>query len=134
MILSEKVILITEDNSINRITFMMSLMLEGARVEFNRFGQGTVRAVSRLRNIDLIILDLMLMRGTSGYEQFKELRQIPELAHVPIIAVSAAEPIEAIAKCKDLGFSGFIPKPIDEREFPSQVARIINGEEIWLSR
>jgi two-component system cell cycle response regulator DivK len=56
---------------------------------------------------------------------------VPEFKDVPIIAVSAMDPAIAIPEARIRGFSGFIAKPIEAHLFPEQVARVINGEEVW---
>ena len=134
MILEDITIIIAEDNFINRTTFQVSLMLAGAQVIFERFGNGMITLAKRYQHqkIDLIILDIMLMGGVSGYTLFEEIRTLPQYKNVPIIAVSATDSSEAIARCKALGFNGYIAKPIDERTFPHQLARIIKGEELWI--
>jgi DNA-binding NarL/FixJ family response regulator len=96
--------------------------------------QQMIAAITRLkksRNWDLIILDLMLSRGISGFDIFQEIRTMPEYDQVPIIAVSASEPAVAIPKARKLGFSGFISKPVDEELFANQIERVIAGELIW---
>jgi CheY-like chemotaxis protein len=127
-----KLIFAVEDNVLNRIVFQMSLMTHGVRVEFERFGPDAVYHLSRFQAVDLIILDLMLYNGISGYDVYTQIRKLPNFQQTPIIAVSAAEPSTAIPKAKALGFSGFISKPIDEDIFPYQLAKIMEGEEIWL--
>jgi hypothetical protein len=37
----------------------------------------------------------------------------------------------AIPKARELGFAGFIAKPIDNYDFPKQVLAVINGSEVW---
>lgn len=132
MLLKGKTILIAEDNSLNRVTFQVTLSLQGASVAFERFGLRTVEKAQFASKIDLIVLDLMLANGVNGYQVFQELRALSQFDDTPIVAVSASDPTQAIEKCKALGFNGFIPKPIDEREFPGQLLRIIEGEQIWL--
>jgi len=34
-------------------------------------------------------------------------------------------------QARELGFSGFISKPVDEAYFVQQIASIIDGEQIW---
>jgi len=75
----------------------------------------------------------MLSRGENGYNIFKQIRELPKYKNVPIIAVTAADPIQAMAQCRELGFDGYIAKPISEEIFPSQLERILAGESIWLS-
>jgi CheY-like chemotaxis protein len=131
MILKGKHIFIVEDNLTNRVVFQMSLLVEGAKVDFERWGDNIIAQLRSRPHIDLIILDLMLAGGISGYDIFTEIRTHNEFDHIPIVAVSAAETTVAIPKAQALGFSGFIAKPIDESLFPRQLARIINQDKIW---
>jgi two-component system, NarL family, sensor histidine kinase BarA len=126
-----KMIFAVEDNTLNRTVFQIALVMQGARVEFERWGKDAVYRLRQMRDVDLIILDLMLHNGISGYDIFTHIRELPEYAHTPIVAVSAAEPSIAIPKAKGLGFSGFISKPIDEELFPYQLVRIMDGEKLW---
>ncbi|MEL6148925.1 MAG: response regulator [Chloroflexota bacterium] len=133
MLLEGKTILVTEDNPVNRTSFQIILSLQGASVVFERFGPNAIDLAKSLTKLDLIVLDLMLMRGVSGYDLFEKLRKIPEFDHVPVVAISAADPTQAAEKCKEMGFNGFIPKPVDEQKLPGQLNRIMNGEEIWIT-
>lgn len=131
MLLKGKRIFVVEDNVQNRIVFQMALASEGALVEFERWGKDAITGLQYNKNVDLIVLDLMLHGGVSGYDLFNELRKLSEFAHIPIIAVSASEPATAIPKTRAMGFSGFIGKPIDMDLFPQQVARVMAGEKLW---
>jgi CheY-like chemotaxis protein len=131
VLLDGKRIFIVEDNLQNRIVFKMMLISHGAWVEFDRWGRDALCRLQAFKNIDLIILDLMLPGGVSGYTIFDEIRNLPEYAHIPIIAVSAAEPSVAIPTTQQKGFSGFIAKPINDDLFPNQIARVIAGETVW---
>ena len=131
MLLQGKRIFIVEDNIHNRIIFNLALTAQGASVYFDPHGRDPNWRLQAMRDADLIILDLMLWRGTSVYDLFDEIRADPEYAGVPIIAVSAAEPSIALPKTRQKGFAGFIAKPIDDELFAGQIARIIAGEQIW---
>lgn len=134
MALTGKRIFIVEDDLNNRIVVEMLLSNNGAHTSFERWGTDTVKLLQRFAPVDVIILDLMFPKGISGYEIFDEIRQDDAFKTVPIVAVSAAEPNEAIRKTKAKGFAGFIAKPIDFRLFPQQIAAIIAGENIWYKR
>ncbi len=95
------------------------------------WAKGESQRVLMSMPIDLIILDLMLPNQRSGFDVFDELRSLPQIAKVPIIAVSAAEVSFAVPHAKSKGFSGFISKPIDFVLFPKQIAAVINGEQVW---
>lgn len=131
MILKDKRIFIVEDNMQNRLIFQMALIRQGASVDFERWGRDTIYHMQNTSRIDLIVLDLMLADGISGFDIFDQIRALPKYNSVPIIAVSAMDPSIAIPKARAQGFSGFIAKPIDNMLFPKQLASIIEGEHVW---
>ena len=131
MLLTQRRIFIAEDNMQNRVVFQMVLGKEGAFVHFERWGRGTMTQLQRVAPVDVIILDLMLASGVSGFLVFDLIRSLPDFNHIPIVAVSATEPGAGIAKTRKKGFAGFIAKPIDDELFPAQIASIIKGEQVW---
>ena len=75
----------------------------------------------------------MLPNGRSGFDVFDELRNMPELDDVPIVAVSAADASIAMPEAQEKGFSGYISKPVDFNLFHEQIAAVIAGEEVWIA-
>ena len=130
MLLMDKHIFIVEDNTMNRTIYKIMMIQQGAIVKFDRWGRDTLGLLHDFQ-ADLIILDLMLPSGDSGYTIYDTIRAVPEYDAIPIVAVSAAEPAIAIPKVKQQGFSGFIAKPIDDVLFPRQLAQILAGDHIW---
>jgi CheY-like chemotaxis protein len=131
MKLFQKRIFIVEDNLNNKAIAQLLLEREGARVQVDRWG---VEAVEKLRNLlplDIILLDLMFPNFVSGYDIFRRIRELPELNRVPIVAVSAADVSVAIPTTQQMGFSGFIGKPVDFMNFTAQIQQIIAGESVW---
>ena len=131
MDLSNKRIYIVEDDPRNRVIYQVMMIRHGARVHFDNWGKDAVSKIKAFGRVDLIILDLMITGGPDGYSIFKEIRSEPELNDVPIIAVSAADPSTALPKAQQMGFSGYIGKPINDEIFPEQLARVMDGEEVW---
>jgi len=129
--LAGKRIFITEDDSMNRVVYTMVLKVSGAVIEFDRTGRDTL---SRLKDFhpDLIILDLML-RGDSGFILFEDIRRMGGFDKVPIVAISASDPSLAMQKCRNIGFNGFISKPIEEELLVDQLVHLIEGGEVWYS-
>jgi CheY-like chemotaxis protein len=109
----------------------MTLGVEGALLDFDRWGREALSRLKRSPKWDLVILDLMLGGGVSGFDLFQQMRALPDHAHIPIIAVSASEAAVALPRARAMGFSGYISKPIQEEIFAGQIARIIAGEAIW---
>jgi CheY-like chemotaxis protein len=130
--LSGKRIFIIEDNVTNRAMMQLLLEREGAQVSFERWGSGANERLTAFAPIDIILLDLMFPNNVTGYDVFDKIRLMPEFNHVPIVAVSAAEPEIAIPQTHEKGFSGFISKPIDRYElFVQQILTIMEGTPIW---
>jgi CheY-like chemotaxis protein len=133
MLLNQKRIFVVEDNVQNKTIIQLLLEMQGAKVGIDRFGTDTINRLLNFMPVDAILLDLMLPNNVTGYEVFKRIRAVDKLQNIPIIAVSAAEPGEAIPKAKNLGFAGFISKPIEFENFAIHIAQIIRGEAIWQS-
>ena len=132
-ILEYKRIFIVEDDVSNMAVFSVTLTNNGALVIQDHWNASTLELIKRNMPIDIILLDLMLRRGVSGYDIFDAIKSKPELVNIPIVAVSASDPEIEIPKAKSKGLDGFIGKPISLLEFPKQVAACLNGEHLWLT-
>jgi CheY-like chemotaxis protein len=134
MLLRGKRVYMVEDNAENITVMQRILRMHGAIVFIDWFA-GTEGAKVILKDlpIDLVILDLMLsgVRARSGFDIFDQIRLLPELKTIPIVAVSAADPSIALVKARDKGFAGFICKPVDYDRFPQQINDLIGGKQIW---
>jgi CheY-like chemotaxis protein len=133
LILKKRNIFIVEDNPQNRVIFQMSLIRHGALVDFERWGEGALRKLLSYDNVDLIVLDLMLADGISGFDIYDQIRAEPRFATTPIVAVSAMDAATGMALASQKGFAGYIAKPIDKALFAKQLAAIIEGERVWFA-
>ena len=79
-----------------------------------------------LERVDVVFLDLE-MPGLDGYSVKDILKS--HLGDTPIIAYTVH--ISEINVVRNLGFDGFLGKPLDQSRFPEQLARILNGEQVW---
>src|SRR5438128_682521 len=129
--LKDKLIFIVEDNPQNRVVFKMALVRHGASLEFERWGEKSLFELQRLNDVSVVVLDLMLAHGISGFDIFTQIRSDPKFACVPVVAVSAMDPALAVPKARAMGFNGFIAKPIDTGLFAEQIYKIIHGEQVW---
>jgi CheY-like chemotaxis protein len=131
MLLKDRFVYIVEDNTQNRVIFQMCLLRVGARVEFERQGREAVQHLLSLRNVDIILLDLMLAKGVSGFDIYDDIRALLQFEALPIVAVSAMDAAVAVPQVRRKGFNGFIAKPIDGESFSMQVAQVLAGEQVW---
>lgn len=131
--LEHKRIFIVEDDVSNMAVYAVALSNHGAAVIQDPWNASTIELIKRTLPVDIILLDLMLRRGVSGYDIFDALKADPELSKIPVVAVSASDPEIEIPRAQSKGFDGFIGKPISLLKFPEQVAACLNGEHLWLA-
>jgi two-component system, cell cycle response regulator DivK len=79
---------------------------------------------------DVILLDLQMPK-LDGFAVLERLRARPELAAVPIVAVTANVMPRYVERARQAGFSGFIGKPLLRNRFGAQMRRILAGEVVW---
>jgi CheY-like chemotaxis protein len=131
MPLQDKRIFIVEDRLENRAIMQMLLEKEGAHTSFERWGTHTIERLRAFAPVDLVLMDLHFPNNITGYDIFMQIRSQEAFERVPVVAVSANDAAIEIPKARSCGFSGFISKPIDYDNFPRQILRILNHEEIW---
>ena len=127
-------ILIIEDDENNRIIAVKLLELAGVPPDsiITLESDPATYLVTLSHNIDLILLDLQLP-GKDGYKVLQELRQVPQLANTPIVAMTANVMKTDIQRMREAQFDGFIGKPINAHRFAEWIQRSLAGEAIWTS-
>lgn len=116
-------ILYIEDNPGNRMLVRRILMVEDYVVYEAEDGPTGIEMALRVKP-DLILMDMNLP-DVDGYEMTRRVRAIPELANIPIIAMTANVMQGDREKTLQAGCNGYIPKPIDVDELPHQIARFL---------
>ena len=107
-------ILIADDKPHNRSLLANLLIPLGFECEVARDGKETVEKARQMKP-DLIVMDLMMPVKT-GFEAAQEIRQIPTLKDVFIIASSASVFDTDRQQSMLAGCNVFLPKPIDANE------------------
>jgi CheY-like chemotaxis protein len=114
-------ILIVEDNLPNRKLIEMVLRPRGYRLLLASNGVEAINIAQREKP-DLILMDLQLPL-LSGYDATRKLKQMPETAHIPVVALTAHAMREEQRAAEEAGCDGFISKPISTRSFPTDLRR-----------
>jgi CheY-like chemotaxis protein len=120
--------LIIDDDSFNLGVLSQMLNMEGVSSSGVIDPVTLDDALGDSTPIDLVFLDLE-MPGIGGLEVFQNLKANNRFQRVPIIAYSVH--VSEINRVRQLGFQGFIGKPIDADKFPGQLRRILKGEPVW---
>jgi CheY-like chemotaxis protein len=118
-------VLIVDDHEPTRLLIGRIVTQElGARVTL----AGTCEEALRLAEqatYDVILLDL-LMPGIGGYEVLRQMRERGTNRATPILVVSVMSNHESRERCRLLGATAFIAKPVD-RELVTTMLRSLIG-------
>lgn len=107
-----KRILLVEDDPINQeVSCQLLRDLPGLNVELADNGEAAV-AMASGRHYDAILMD-MQMPGMNGLDATLVIREMPEHARTPIIALTANAFVEDRQLCLEAGMSDFIAKPVE---------------------
>jgi signal transduction histidine kinase len=120
-----KTILYVEDNAANRL--LVRQVLEGVGYSISEATDG-LSGIKMAQEIqpDLILMDINIP-GMDGYEAATRIKSLPELGHIPIIALTAKVMAGDRERALAAGCDGFIAKPIDIDLLPQQVAEFLGG-------
>lgn len=132
--LAGKRIFIVEDDLMNMAVNSAALRRSGATIIQDPLNINTIDKLTVQLPIDVILLDLMLRHNMNGYDIYDAIKANPQLKHIPVIAVSAADPHIEIPKAKEKGFSGFIGKPIKPHWFAEQIHSCMTGTAVWYAQ
>lgn len=118
--------LLIDDNAQNLKVLAQLLMKQGVTYTEVSDSRKLAALLSTLGHVDVAFVDLE-MPGLDGYE-VKDMLKL-ELSGTPIIAYTVH--MSEINVVKQLGFDGFLGKPLDNTRFPDQLARILRGDAVW---
>jgi len=105
-------VLIVDDDIRN--IFSLTSVLESHDVEVLHAERGKdgILILEQTPGVDVALIDIM-MPDMDGYETMREIRRLPELSSLPLIAVTAKAMKGDRQKCLDAGASDYIAKPVD---------------------
>lgn len=116
-------VLYIEDKGDNRLLVKRVLMVEGIDVIEAESADAGIN-LAKQEKPDLILMDIN-MPDKDGYTATNDIRQLPELNHIPIVALTANVMKGDREKSLDAGCDGYIAKPIDVDRFPVEVLSYI---------
>jgi two-component system cell cycle response regulator DivK len=104
-------ILLVEDDPDNQDVLATMLQIAGQKVVIAPDGTEGIRLATELQP-DIILMD-MGMGVMDGWTATAQLKAHADLAHIPIIAVTAYATIEDARRAFAAGCDDYIPKPVD---------------------
>ena len=115
-------VLVVDDAPAGRETLQALLFSEAYDLHFASDGLQALEMTAVIRP-DLILLDVM-MPGIDGFEVCRRLRATPDLAHIPIIMVTALDDRVSRLHGIESGADDFVSKPFDSAELRARVRTI----------
>ncbi|HET9693326.1 MAG TPA: response regulator, partial [Steroidobacteraceae bacterium] len=106
-------VLLAEDNPTNQFVLLKLLRDLGVKVDLAENGHDAVELLRR-RPYDLVLMDVQ-MPGMDGLAATHAIRELPERAQTPIVALTANAFTDDRERCLKAGMDGFLPKPIDPK-------------------
>lgn len=124
-------ILYIEDNRDNQRLVQRVLGARGYLVLIAEDGPSGISLARE--SLPVIVLVDLGIPGLDGYETTTRLRGLRHLDGVPIVALTADSSFSSRERAMIAGCDGYLIKPIDARQLPSQIAEFINGRRDTLS-
>jgi CheY-like chemotaxis protein len=118
--------LVIDDNAQNRKVLSDLLTEQGITVIEVGDPTTILGVLQKNPRIDLAFVDLS-MPHLPGFS----VKDILKSRHHQLRIIAYSAHIEEMSVARGLGFSGFLGKPLDDRRFPDQLARILRNQPVW---
>lgn len=115
-------ILLAEDNEINQMIAVELLEGVGYQVVVANNGEEAVNLLLADKGIDVVLMDIQ-MPVLDGLEATKRIREYPQFANIPIIAMTARAMAGDKERSLEAGMSDYITKPIVTEELYAVLKR-----------
>lgn len=102
-------VLVVDDNEMNRDLLSRRLLRQGHETALAENGLVAIEQLQQSQ-FDLILLDIM-MPIMNGYEVLERVKADAAWRDIPVIVISAADDMESIVRCIELGAEDYLPKP-----------------------
>jgi CheY-like chemotaxis protein len=89
-------------------------------------GRDAIRLLQMEPDVDIVLMDIM-MPEMDGMETMREIRKVPRLKNLPIIAVTAKAMKGDREKCLQAGASEYLAKPVNTEQ-------LLSSLRMWLHR
>jgi CheY-like chemotaxis protein len=118
-------ILVIEDNLPIRKLFSTLLKKQGFEVDAFGFASESLEWVKE-NTPDIVLMDILLS-DMNGTELIKEMKNLPHLKDSVFIAVTGFATGNDKNKFLEMGFTGYLSKPVNTKTFADDINDIINN-------
>ena len=121
--MASKVLIIDDDNR-NIFALKAVLRSKGYHCLSASSAQDGIELLKGDGDVAVVLMDMM-MPEMDGYEAMGQMRHIPELKHIPVIAVTSQAMVGDRERCLQAGASGYVSKPINVEELTGLLKKYI---------
>jgi CheY-like chemotaxis protein len=119
-----RTVLVTEDNPLHMKIFKLNLAFKGFHVLEAENGERGL-ALARSGHPDLILVDLSLPKF-DGWQMISQLKEDPLTRRIPIIVVSARQPMNEREAALRLMVAAYVSKPFDPEALMELAERTVH--------
>lgn len=124
---ADATILVVDDLADNLVLISLSLQTSGFRVLTANNGEEAIK-MALLARPDLILMDIA-MPEVDGLSAVRRIRALPELQHVPVIALTAFSTSGFRQAAYEAGFDAYLTKPLDFDRLTSLIKMLLHDGE-----
>jgi two-component system KDP operon response regulator KdpE len=118
--MSEKILVVDDEPRVVRLVSEV-LQSVGYQVIAAASGEPAIEMVA-LEQPDLVLLDILLPRGSDGYEVCRRIREFSE---VPVIMLTAKAQESDVLRGFDVGADDYLTKPFSAKELVARVKAVL---------
>ncbi|WOB42766.1 response regulator [Thermoleptolyngbya oregonensis NK1-22] len=104
-------VLVIDDEAVTRLLVARRLSDRVASVTTVESGQEGLELLQS-QPFDLVLLDI-IMPGLSGVQTLEKMKADPALQSIPVIMISAADDLDSVVRCIELGAEDYLLKPLN---------------------
>lgn len=123
------VILVVDDNEMNRDVLKRRLDRDGHEVLLAADGQEAIRILKNTP-IDLVLLDIM-MPVMDGYQALHIIKTDPSIRHIPVIVITALDELESAVRCIEQGAEDYVGKPFNHVLLRARVRACLDKKRLY---
>ena len=117
-------LLVVDDNAINLALISYLLQSSGCEVCAAENGGQALAQLEQRRDFDAVLCDIQ-MPVMDGYELARRIKARPELATIPLVAVTALAMVGDRDRILGAGFDAYVSKPIEPTSFIATLATLV---------
>ncbi|NET45098.1 response regulator [Okeania sp. SIO2B3] len=116
-------IMVAEDNKVIISTVSSYLRAKGYRILLAKNGEEAI-TLAQLKNPDLILMDISMPK-IDGLKAIEQIRRIPDLVDVPIVALTALAMVGDRERCLAAGANDYLSKPVKLKQLANTIQKLL---------